>query len=400
MPLHSHISVSSALKYHNTAIRHIIWDWNGTLLNDAALCATAVDVMMRKRGIGSESLLEYKQKIQFPVKDYYKKLGFDLSAENYDRLCDEFADEYAESEIYFKLATGKGSLLHADVMQILNELSESGVTHSIVSASEEELLKRQIAEAGISNHFTNVVGRSDNHGGVKGHLLQDWVKKCGYHRNNILYIGDTIHDHEVALESGIRVVLVSDGHVSKERLLQCSVPIFDNRMDLLIKLMPLTRSPVSRFIEFDSPIGQMGVVTDNLGINRVLLPESDHMEAVHNIYHEPDELTLQAKLLVLNWFDNPYEEKFFPLSVLGTPFQHKVWRVTMGIPAGETTSYKGISLKIGQPNAYRAVAMALRANPVPILVPCHRVIGSNGTPTGYMGKRDNPMQKKILSFEE
>ncbi|WP_338066296.1 methylated-DNA--[protein]-cysteine S-methyltransferase [Paenibacillus montanisoli] len=80
----------------------------------------------------------------------------------------------------------------------------------------------------------------------------------------------------------------------------------------------------------------------------------------------------------LTWFD-------VPLSVRGTPFQQSVWEALKRIPHGQTCSYSDIALQIGKPSAVRAVGTAIGANPVLIVVPCHRVVGKNGSLTGFRG---------------
>lgn len=74
-----------------------------------------------------------------------------------------------------------------------------------------------------------------------------------------------------------------------------------------------------------------------------------------------------------------------PFKLTGTPFQLAVWKELQNIPYGQTTSYKEIAQKINKPKAYRAVGMANNKNPLPIIIPCHRVIGSNGKLIGYAG---------------
>ncbi len=86
-----------------------------------------------------------------------------------------------------------------------------------------------------------------------------------------------------------------------------------------------------------------------------------------------------------------------PLDLQGTPFQVSVWRELCNIPYGETRSYGELALTIGRPNAPRAVGAANGANPIAIIVPCHRVIGSNGTLTGYGGGL--PTKSWLLALE-
>lgn len=86
-----------------------------------------------------------------------------------------------------------------------------------------------------------------------------------------------------------------------------------------------------------------------------------------------------------------------PLQPAGTPFQQRVWHELRGIPYGETISYLELALRIGNPKAVRAVGLANGANPLPIIVPCHRVVGSNGALTGFGGGL--PIKRALLDHE-
>ncbi len=86
-----------------------------------------------------------------------------------------------------------------------------------------------------------------------------------------------------------------------------------------------------------------------------------------------------------------------PLNPSGTHFQQKVWSLLYSIPYGTTSTYKEIANKIGQPEASRAIGMANNKNPIPIFIPCHRVISSDGSLNGYSGGKD--MKKKLLNIE-
>lgn len=87
-----------------------------------------------------------------------------------------------------------------------------------------------------------------------------------------------------------------------------------------------------------------------------------------------------------------------PCRTQGTAFQEKVWAALREIPYGETRSYRDIAEAIGHPKAYRAVGMASHANPIFIIIPCHRVIGADGSLTGYGGGL--PMKKALLMLEK
>lgn len=104
---------------------------------------------------------------------------------------------------------------------------------------------------------------------------------------------------------------------------------------------------------------------------------------------QEDPLALEPYVQELNEYFSGLRQEFSgPVDLHGTPFQVAVWRALLGIPYGETRSYQDIARAIGRPKAVRAVGMANGANPVPIVVPCHRVIGKNGSLTGYSGGLD------------
>ena len=98
------------------------------------------------------------------------------------------------------------------------------------------------------------------------------------------------------------------------------------------------------------------------------------------------------------YFAGTRTEFTFPYRLHGTPFQEKVWEALRQIPYGETRSYKDIAEAIGHPKAYRAVGMANNANPIFIAIPCHRVIGANGSLVGYGGGLE--MKKALLELEK
>jgi len=87
------------------------------------------------------------------------------------------------------------------------------------------------------------------------------------------------------------------------------------------------------------------------------------------------------------------------MTLSGTQFQVKVWKAILTIPKGEVRTYKEIAVHIGHPRAYRAVATACRKNPLPIIIPCHRVIASNGKIGDYLGEKDSPKKITLLKTE-
>jgi methylated-DNA-[protein]-cysteine S-methyltransferase len=104
---------------------------------------------------------------------------------------------------------------------------------------------------------------------------------------------------------------------------------------------------------------------------------------------EAEKILKKAKAALREYFEgDPTSLDPVPVDAAGTEFQHRVWAALRTIPSGQTRSYGEIARAIGRPKAVRAVGAANRSNPVPIVVPCHRVIGANGTLTGYEGGLD------------
>lgn len=112
----------------------------------------------------------------------------------------------------------------------------------------------------------------------------------------------------------------------------------------------------------------------------------------------PEGLALKVFRELDEYFEGKRKTFDIPLRTHGTAFQEKVWAALRAIPYGEVRSYKEVAEAIGHPRAYRAVGMANNANPIFIIVPCHRVIGSDGSLTGYGGGL--PMKKALLSLEK
>ncbi len=154
------------------------------------------------------------------------------------------------------------------------------------------------------------------------------------------------------------------------------------------------------FGEYQSPFGPIRVVADETGIKRVEIFE-DHwqkyMEENPGIEEDP-ELCGEALRQLDEYFNKKRKVFDLPLAMEGTEFRKRVWRALQLIPYGEVRSYADIAEMIGNPKAVRAVGQANKANNLPIIVPCHRVIGKSGKLVGFAGNR-TPFQKKLLEAE-
>jgi methylated-DNA-[protein]-cysteine S-methyltransferase len=136
--------------------------------------------------------------------------------------------------------------------------------------------------------------------------------------------------------------------------------------------------------EIDSPIGTLTAAGDADGLRWLLFPRNRHEPARDDWQREPNAFAaLRAQLA--SYFAGELQSFDLPLAPSGTPFQQSVWTALRAIPYGETRSYRDLAQAIGNPAAVRAVGLANGRNPLPIIVPCHRVIGSDGSLTGFGG---------------
>lgn len=151
---------------------------------------------------------------------------------------------------------------------------------------------------------------------------------------------------------------------------------------------------------YDSPIGLIHVVVDEIGVKKVFLFKEDWEDyLIENVDIKLDKQICKDVVIQLDEYFNKKRKNFqLPLSIKGTEFRIKVWNALREIPYGEVKSYLQIAEAIGNPKSVRAVGQANRANQVPIIIPCHRVIGKNGDLVGFAGDKTN-VKRFLLELE-
>ena len=148
----------------------------------------------------------------------------------------------------------------------------------------------------------------------------------------------------------------------------------------------------------DSPLGPLLLVADDAGLRQINFPRNGHPAPVEVGWREDASLLKKTIAQLRAYFAGELEDFDLALAPDGTTFQQKVWDQLLNIPYGQTISYGELAKRIGNPNASRAVGLANGSNPIPIIIPCHRVIGSNGKLTGYGGGL--PIKEKLLALEK
>lgn len=145
---------------------------------------------------------------------------------------------------------------------------------------------------------------------------------------------------------------------------------------------------------YQTDIGKIGIVGSYNTVTNVYLHEKDVPE-VAVVRETP--LLKEAGRQLQEYFIGKRVEFALPLEPAGTKFMQQVWEALRTIPYGETRSYREIAERIGNRNAARAVGLANNRNPLPIFIPCHRVIGTNGKLTGYRGGLQ--IKERLLELE-
>lgn len=152
------------------------------------------------------------------------------------------------------------------------------------------------------------------------------------------------------------------------------------------------------YTQIESPLGPLLLAADDAGLRQFLFVNGRHA-AQPELSWKKDEARFGETIRQLRaYFAGELENFDLPLAPEGTPFQLAVWRRLCDIPYGATVSYGELANRIGNPKACRAVGLANGCNPIPIVIPCHRVIGSNGKLTGYGGGL--PIKEKLLALEQ
>lgn len=196
---------------------HLIWDWNGTLLDDVFANMHTVDEMLAARGleiIGDRE--KYRRLFGFPISEFYRSVGFDLDGECFDTVAREYVARY---EI-----NARDARLYDDALQTLDAFRLAGVKMSLLSASEHTRLQAHAALYGVDGYFSHIMGVADNLGSSKAEIGARFVKTLGDVR--AVFIGDTEHDAAVARCCNADCVLVARGHTDSERLEKTGCAVF------------------------------------------------------------------------------------------------------------------------------------------------------------------------------
>ena len=206
--------------------KHIIWDWNGTLLDDAWLAVECVNELLHRRNLPTLTMQRYYEMFDFPVTAFYQQLGFDLQAECFDQMAHDYHALYNPRWNECSLQPG--------VIEALEGFAALDLTQSVLSAAVQPMLRAGIDHYKLDNHFTRVLGLYNNKAHGKVVLGRAWMEQLHYDPHEVLLIGDTTHDAEVADAIDADCLLIAAGHHRRDKLVTTGRPVLDdlNQLDL------------------------------------------------------------------------------------------------------------------------------------------------------------------------
>ena len=211
----------------NTTVKrkHIIWDWNGTLFDDAWLAVDILNHVRERRGMTTVSLTWYRNEFVTPVREFYRRMGFDLTSDPYEKLSGEWFKEYEARRFECRL--------QRDAESVIRTCAEAGIAQSVLSMYPQRSLEDLIRHFDMSRYFVNAVGLNDHFADSKVDLGRALLVELEDAPADMILVGDTEHDREVADALGLECVLVPQGHQSRTKLEAPNSTLINTLRDLL-----------------------------------------------------------------------------------------------------------------------------------------------------------------------
>jgi len=207
----------------------IIWDWNGTLLDDFTLALSVVNELLREYGVETLTPARYRQIFDFPVRRYYERAGLDLTRHDFREISEKFCSRF-EARLHL-------IPLFPSASAVLRQTRAGGLRQYLLSGTEQHTLRRMTNHYGITELFEFAQGLDDHFAEGKLGAGRALLNQCEIQPDCAVMVGDTTHDAEVAKELGMDCILLSSGHHSYERLSTLGFPVFESLETLSVNLL-------------------------------------------------------------------------------------------------------------------------------------------------------------------
>lgn len=199
----------------------VIWDWNGTLLDDTDMCYQIANEMRLERGMElMQGVEEYRRYFTFPVIDYYRRMGYTFETEPFENISRQFVAMYA--------SRFPSCALQSCAVDALSAVLNSGARQVLLSATGQEKLEEQVAHFGLNDYFERVIGSSNNLAHGKADYAMAFLRESGVSPARALFVGDTDHDFEIASAIGCGCALLTAGHQTREHLSTLGAIVVDS----------------------------------------------------------------------------------------------------------------------------------------------------------------------------
>ena len=195
--------------------RWLIWDWNGTLLDDVGAAVAALNRMLARRGAKPISVGHYRRRFGFPVRPFYAELGVDLEKWDWDEICEDF----------HRFILEEPQAVRAQARAALERAASAGFRQCVLSALRQDKLEAALRAAELRGFFEHVFGVDNLDGASKLQRGRELMAKLEPLKAPPILIGDTLHDAEVARDLGADCILVGCGHQLPERLAVSGFPV-------------------------------------------------------------------------------------------------------------------------------------------------------------------------------
>ncbi len=215
----------------------IIWDFNGTILSDVELSVEGLNLLRHRRSMTTVTVDQYRDAFGFPVQDYYQGLGFDFSREDFAALSHEYHSFY--------FANVHRCDPHQHVPELMRELHQAGMEQYVLSAMQEPELQQTLDTLALTPFLSGVYGLGDLLARGKVDRGRQLMADAGLSPKQVVLVGDTDHDIEVALALEVQPVTLTIGHQSAHRFTRFDHPCFDSIAALRRALLSWESGPLS-----------------------------------------------------------------------------------------------------------------------------------------------------------
>ena len=207
--------------------KYIVWDYNGTIINDAQLAVDAENIVLQSYGLKPITLEYYLKECEMPLVNFYNKI-FDLEQYDYTEIARRFIENY--DKLFYTAD------IFPEVREMIDLVSKNGLKQGVISGFETQRLTDSLKKFGLYENFTFISGSDNIHAGDKSERAAVVIEKYGFVPSETLFIGDMYHDYETACKVGADCVLIAKGHQGADVLRSYGIKTLDNASQLISML--------------------------------------------------------------------------------------------------------------------------------------------------------------------